>query len=252
MKIGIAIPVRLGSERLPNKPLVDLMGLPMIRHVWERAKLSKKADEVVIVTPDIEIQHLMEPLGANVILSKKQHMSGTSRIEEISRNLNWDKFLILQGDEPLIIPNSLDLMIKKLSVPEIKFVNSISPLKSSKELDDESIVKCTLNHNNSIIFMYRKNPFVNYLKFFRSISYKVNGLYGMSADILHNWSNMKNCIVERTQSIEQIRLIFNGHVIDTLELTETYPSINIEIDIKKVLTVMKNDKDQQNIMSKYV
>ena len=102
IKIGIVIPARLESERLPRKVLKMSSGLPMIEHVWRRAQLTNPVIETVIATDSEEIKKVCENFGAKCYITSKNHPNGLSRISEISSRLNWDFYIVLQADEILI------------------------------------------------------------------------------------------------------------------------------------------------------
>jgi len=106
MRFTVVIPARYRSQRLPGKPLLEIAGKPMIRHVWERAGQAG-ASEVVVATDDIRIFDACETFGARVVMTSEDHSSGTDRIAEVSRELEWDDdelVVNVQGDEPLIPP----------------------------------------------------------------------------------------------------------------------------------------------------
>ena len=110
MTIGIVIPARLDSERLPGKVLKDFLGMPMIEHVWRRAQLTNPLLDTIIATDSYEIKKTAEKFGANCILTSKDHKNGLSRVGEIVDALKWDHYLVLQADDILIEPESLNLL----------------------------------------------------------------------------------------------------------------------------------------------
>ena len=114
MKVGIVIPARLQSGRLPNKVLRSFLGKTMIEHVWKRANLSQEKVEIVIATDCLEIKSVCEAFGANVVLTSDTHQNGLSRTGEVAKSLNWDFYTILQADEILIDPKNLDKLIRTI------------------------------------------------------------------------------------------------------------------------------------------
>ena len=134
MKIGIVIPARLQSERLPNKVLRPFLGKVMIEHVWKRANLIEEKAEIVVATDSLEIKTVCETFGANVILTSESHQNGLSRTGEIAKILNWDFYVILQADEILIDPRNLELLIKTIKEENSSpFYNLITNLKFDYE-----------------------------------------------------------------------------------------------------------------------
>ena len=152
------IPARLDSERLPGKVLKDFLGMPMIEHVWRRAQLTNPLLETVIATDSSEIKKTVEKFGANCILTSKDHKNGLSRVGEIVNVLKWDHYLVLQADEILIEPESLNLLARTaLSNSKYQFFNLITKLEKLEEIGDVNIVKCITREDNSIITMARKS-----------------------------------------------------------------------------------------------
>ena len=111
MKTAIVIPARYGSRRLPGKPLLRQTGKYLIQHVYERACQATRATTVVVATDDPRIVAAVESFGGQVVLTRKDHPSGTDRVAEVARNSDADIVVNVQGDEPLIDPGSLDLLI---------------------------------------------------------------------------------------------------------------------------------------------
>ena len=156
------IPARLNSKRLPGKVLKDFLGIPMIEHVWRRAQLTNPLLDVVITTDSIEIKKVVEKFGANCILTSKNHDNGLSRVGEIANQLQWDHYLILQADEMLIEPESLNLLARiSQSNSKFEFFNLITKLEKSEEISDVNVVKCLTRDDNSIITMARKSSSIS-------------------------------------------------------------------------------------------
>ena len=115
MKTILAIPAHLGSKRLKQKLLIKIEGLPIIEHVRRRAILSKSFSKIFVITPDLKIKKTIERYGGDVILSKKNHKSGTSRVSEVTKKISQSKIVILFGDEILIDPKLLAKFSKAVS-----------------------------------------------------------------------------------------------------------------------------------------
>src|SRR4051812_26005213 len=111
MPTAIVIPARYASSRLPGKPLLRQTGKYLIQHVYERALQARRADTVLIATDDSRIVAGARRCGGRVVLPRRDHPSGTDRVAEVARDLNADIIVNLQGDEPLVDPASLDLLI---------------------------------------------------------------------------------------------------------------------------------------------
>src|SRR6516162_7602443 len=110
MKTAIVIPARYASQRLPGKPLLRETGKYLVQHVHERARESRRAAEVVVATDDPRIVAAVEGFGGRVVLTRRNHASGTDRVAEVAQRLDADVVVNLQVDEPLVDPAALDLL----------------------------------------------------------------------------------------------------------------------------------------------
>lgn len=250
-KTGIAIPVRMDSVRFPGKPLAKILDMPMIQHVWERANMSKYAYEVVVITPDQEIYKFMKELGAKVCISQFDHLNGTSRVSEFVDELNWKNFVILQGDEPLVIPNHLDALIDFVSSNNHEFVNVTSNL-SVKDLDDPNVVKCIVNSNSEIVFMFRNNPLNSKNYIVPRQFAKVNGLYSISNKLLKEYNKLAPKDLEVSQSIEQFRFIENEVQIYQFEVENIGTSVNTKEELEQIVSILEKENQQLEIMETYL
>ena len=159
MKIVAIIPARLASTRLNKKLLIKFNDLEMIEHVRRRAVLSQAFDEVYVATGDDEIEQLIKHYKGNVIRTHKPHPNGTSRVAEAINNIDATHLVLIQGDEPLILPKSLRQMVNFLrDNPNYDSINAISNIEQDSDLEDCSQVKCAINKYGRILYCFRKSP----------------------------------------------------------------------------------------------
>ena len=157
MKNVAIIPARMGSSRFPGKPLINLLGLPMIIHVWARCKMSKEIDEAYIATCDLKIKKVCKKYGAKVLMTSKKHKMCMERVVEASRKVNAKNIITVQGDEPLIQPNDISLVVKELNKSlNIETINLVQKIKINKEIDDPNRVKVVLNKKKEILYISRE------------------------------------------------------------------------------------------------
>ena len=157
------IPARLASTRLPDKPLVDIGGWPMIRHVWSRARQAQGLDEVAIATPDEAIAEAAQKFGARVVMTSASHPSGTDRLAEAARLLELDSNAIvvnIQGDEPLLEPSGIEAVLRPLLEDSSLTMSSLMCPCPERELDNPACVKvvCALN-GDALYFSRARLPF---------------------------------------------------------------------------------------------
>ena len=252
MTIGIVIPARLDSERLPGKVLKDFLGMPMIEHVWRRAQLTNPLLETVIATDSSEIKKTAEKFGANCILTSKDHKNGLSRVGEIVNVLKWDHYLVLQADEILIEPESLNLLARTaLSNSKYQFFNLITKLEKLEEIGDVNIVKCITREDNSIITMARKSnstaPELQQMEY----TNKICGVYSCSKNLLNELVNTPRQRIERSESIEQMRVIEIGQDILGVSINKNFPSVNTTNEAVLVLNLLQTNNTQISILNSY-
>ncbi len=248
----VIIPARLESLRLPKKILLDIHGIPMIEHVRRRVLLSKQVKDVFIATCDKEIKDALHPYGAKVIMTSNKHENGTSRVAEASLKINCDSVILVQGDEPLLLPNQLDLMYQYIYNDRKSYAwNATSPINNTKELLKRSFVKCLVNNSKILKCFRHPNDFNNFNLNKYEIR-KILGLIAFKKDFLININKMKKGNVEIKDSIEQMRILENNHELVSVPFQETQDSINEPCDIDVVLDKLKSDEQQKILLNKVI
>ena len=245
-KISIVIPARLKSTRFPNKILEKILGLPMIEYVRRRALLSKYIDEVVVATPDKKIEKIITNYGGKCIRTKFRHLNGTSRVAEACKKINCTDIIILQGDEPLILPYEIDLLAKKmLKTNNSSYTYNCIGKINKKELFDKSVVKIEVDKKNNIIncFRYEKN------KKYKSL-YKLFGVIGFNKNVLIKLMKTKSTENEKKFSIEQMRIIHNNLKLKAFLIKGSGASVNYKKDLTYVRKTLRNSKTQKKISFK--
>ena len=252
IKIGIVIPARLESERLPRKVLKIFSGIPMIEHVWRRAQLTNPVIETVIATDSEEIKKICENFGAKCYLTSKNHPNGLSRISEISSKLNWDFYIVLQADEILIDPEYLDKLYKEIGInPKEQFFNLITNLSNKSELTDKNIVKCIIRDDKTIINIFRKSGLVSSEEIQLELTKKICGVFAISKNCLSIVSGAGPQKIEINESIEQMKIIELGINILAVNIDINYPSVNTPEEAQLVEKILDMDPRQKNILEMF-
>ncbi len=253
MTIGIVIPARLDSERLPGKVLKDFLGMPMIEHVWRRAQLTNPLLETVIATDSFEIKKTAEKFGANCILTSKDHKNGLSRVGEVANVLRWDHYIVLQADEILIEPESLNLLARTtLSNSKFQFFNLITKIERLEEISDVNIVKCLKRKDNSIITMARKSNSI--APEFDQVEYtsKICGVFSCSSSLIKELISTNAQKIEKSESIEQMKVIEIGYGILGVPIERNYLSVNTVNEAMIALSILQSDNTQKLILNSYI
>ena len=246
MKIAAIIPARLASTRLNKKLLIKFNDLEMIEHVRRRAVLSQAFDEVYVATGDNEIERLIKHYKGNVIRTYKSHPNGTSRAAEAINNIDASHIVLIQGDEPLILPKSLRQMVNFIKDnPKYDAINAIANIEQYSDLDDCSQVKCAINKYGRILYCFRQSP--SNCSRDRQYIYikKMLGLIGYRREILNLISSYEESVIQSLESIEQLWFMENNYNIHSIEIENCIPSVNIYSDIEKVLQYIKKHPNQQ-------
>lgn len=251
MKIGVIIPARMDSIRLPGKPLMSFLGLPMIEHVRRRALLMKSSVEVLVASGDEEILNTVWKNNGRAIRTVNSHVNGLSRANEVIQALNWTHIIILQGDEILILPEYLDSLVDMIQrTPEGSFWNVITDLESEEELENNSIVKCTLQVNSNIQTIFRKSPLVIVEKTDLPLVKKITGLFAISQDTLLAYMKQGATPLETSESIEQLRILEMGVEIITMMIPKNFPSVNLPEDVTKIHEYLVGNSNQLEIFNR--
>lgn len=250
-KIVAVIPAHLSSIRFPRKVLHPFLGLPMIEHVRRRALLAKNLSDVYVATCDLEIEKVLKNFGAKIIKTSANHKNGTSRVAEAVQCIDCSHVILLQGDEPLILPEQINSFIENIQINDQTYAwNGTAPLLNSEELDKDSFVKCILSKNDEISFFCRRSPFFAKFTEQKQIFRKVMGIIGYEKKFLLNLVKLPPSIVEIIESIEQARIIDNGFKIKSVDIKRSLPSVNYFEEANIVHKEMLNDEDQKKIIKK--
>jgi 3-deoxy-manno-octulosonate cytidylyltransferase (CMP-KDO synthetase) len=242
--IGV-IPARYDSSRFPGKPLVDIGGKSMIQRVYEQCSKSTSLNKLIVATDDQRIADHVKLFGGNVTLTSINHQSGTDRCAEVANNYPEFDFLInIQGDEPMINPDQIDLLCKCFDNPNASIATLVKKISSNEELFNENTPKVILNKNNeAILFSRTAIPFIrgkakeNWIEHYTF--YKHIGIYGFKTETLKNLNNLPVSALESAEALEQLRWIENGYRIHTAITDKESQAIDTPQDLEKLLKWIK-------------
>ncbi|GAC1039469.1 3-deoxy-manno-octulosonate cytidylyltransferase [Pseudomonas sp. No.117] len=242
----VVIPARLASTRLPNKPLLDIAGKPMIQHVWEQARRSG-AERVVVATDHDDILRACEGFGAQVLLTRADHASGTDRLAEVAELLGLAddaRVVNVQGDEPLIPPAVIDQVANNLAAhPEAGVATLAEPIHEVDSLFNPNVVKVSTDVNGLALTFSRaplpwaRNAFANdRAQLPPGFPYRRHiGIYAYRAGFLADFVSWGPCALEETEALEQLRALWHGvriHVADALEAPQA--GVDTAEDLERV------------------
>lgn len=249
MQVVAIIPARLSSSRFPRKVMHEVSGLPMLEHVRRRALLCEGFKEVLIATCDDEIAEMVSNYGGNYVMTSKSHINGTSRVAEAIKKIDCTHVIILQGDEPLILPRHLDLLIENIKKePDVDVWNLVANLDDESELDRHSFVKGAINHSGNIMFCFRKTPCFSEFNHQSKFIKKLLGVIAFRKDFLLKLKDMEPTPIEMAESIEQMRVIENNISIKGVLVSPSLPSVNEPHELFEVINLLKVDVEQKKYL----
>lgn len=224
---AIIIPARYNSKRLKGKPLLKVCDKPIIQWVWEKAVEVKSADAVIIATDNQEIFDCAKSFGADVEMTSENHKCGSDRIVEVAqRHPDFEYIINLQGDEPMITKECIEEVIKLIKNDDKADISTLlTPIKEDEDVANPNMVKCVTDINGYAMYFSRsKLPYERNLgiaKFFKHI-----GIYGYKKESLIKMTQMPQPDIEKAESLEQLRALYNGMKIITSVLE--YKAIGID------------------------
>lgn len=243
MKFIAIIPARYASTRFPGKPLVDMGGKPMIQRVYEQVK--KSVDNVWVATDDTRIFDAVHSFGGKSVMTSSDHRSGTDRIYEAYQKVGtgFDVVINVQGDEPFIHQDQIESLKSCFDTPEVQLATLVKPFRKEdgfEVLFNPNSPKVVVNKKNEAIYFSRSIiPYVrdvNHEQWLeKQIFYKHIGMYAYRADILREVTQLPQSILEKAESLEQLRWIENGYRIRVGFTTIETIGIDTPEDMKKAL-----------------
>lgn len=245
--LGI-IPSRYQSSRFPGKPLIDIAGKSMIQRVYEQACQSQKLNEVVVATDDQRIFDHVLSFGGKVVMTHSGHTNGTSRCGEvIVHETGFDVVINIQGDEPLVRPEQIDQVLTLFDSPEVEIATVVKRLKHSDDIINENRIKVVLDHQgNALYFSRNAIPFVQgkqvshwpeTLPYFKHI-----GIYAWRVNTLLQLLQLPETELEKAESLEQLRWLFHGYKIATVETHVETPNVDTPEDVAAVIRALNANR----------
>lgn len=240
----VVIPARLGSTRLPRKPLADIGGKPMVIRVAERAQQSL-AHSVVVATDSPEIQAACDEHRIECLLTSPDHPTGTDRIAEVAQLLKLpaDTLVVnVQGDEPLIPPELINQVAQTLADNAACAISTVAvPIVDAAEINNPNVVKVVLNRANEALYFSRSTiPFVRDPDLGVPVTHLRHlGIYAYRADFLQAYTRLEPAPPEQAEALEQLRALWNGYRIAVHTASEAPPAgVDTAEDLERVRRIL--------------
>ncbi len=237
-KTAIIIPARYGSSRLEGKPLIEVCGKPIIQWVYEKAQQAKLADIIIVATDDQRIYDAVKSFGGNVEMTSSEHKCGSDRIKEVvMRHPEISYIVNLQGDEPLIKPESIDEVAKNVKEDKYADISTLIRKITPDEAENPNLVKCVVDNLGFAMYFSRsKIPFERNIG--KSDFYGHLGIYGYKREALIKMTELPQSTYEMSESLEQLRALQNGMKIKTSVVDFIPVGIDTVDDLEKFKSIV--------------
>ena len=242
----VVIPARYASSRFPGKPLQNIAGQPMIQRVWQQAQKSG-AQQLVIATDDQRIFAACRAFGAEVVMTRDDHESGTDRLAEVAAIMGWPADAIVvnvQGDEPLIPPAVIDQVAINLAAhPEAAMATLAEPIDDMASLMNNNVVK-VLSDKNGLALTFSRAPLPWARDAFvaspdelpAGVAFRRHiGIYAYRVGFLQRFVEWGPCWLEQTECLGQLRALWHGEQIHVADALETPPhGVDTPEDLERI------------------
>lgn len=237
--IGV-IPARYGSSRLPGKPLKDILGKPMIQHVYERASQAKLLDELIVATDDRRIIDAVEGFGGKAVLTAKDHPTGSDRIAEVVRSYDCENVVNIQGDEPLVMPEIIDEIAQALILDKTQVMVTGCYQIREELYHNPNVVKVVFDRNHDAMLFSRS--MIPYPRNSDGLAvYEHIGIYAYTKAFLMKYITLPNTPLSIAESLEQLKVMENGYKIKVVPTRYHYDALSVDTqeDLDEVIRLMK-------------
>lgn len=247
MRIVGIIAARMASTRFPGKPLARIQGIPMIGHVYHRARMARRIDETWVATCDQAIIEYCASIGAPAVMTSDTHERATDRIAEALVKIEAqtgsgiDGAVLVQGDEPMLVPGMLDDLVVPLRDGRAEVANLMSPIASEVEFDDANTVKVVCDRDRFALYFSRE-PIPSRRKFTQPVPmWKQLGLIAFTRQALLEYSQLAATPLEVIESVDMNRLLEHGRRILMVETSWRTIAVDTPDDLGRVGMLMAGD-----------
>ena len=240
--IGV-IPARWGSERFPGKCLAPICGKPLVCRVVEQVRQATRLERVLVATDDKRIAEVANAAGAEAVLTRADHPSGTDRVAEAVAGTGADLIVNIQGDEPLIDPGLIDALVEALAQDsDWDMATAATPIENEEELDKPSLVKVVWDASGRALYFSR-----SVIPHLRdpdrrpegTLHWRHLGIYAYQKAFLQKLVETPVCDTERAEALEQLRALHIGARIRVIETHEPGIGVDTPEDVKYVESIIR-------------
>jgi 3-deoxy-manno-octulosonate cytidylyltransferase (CMP-KDO synthetase) len=238
VKVVGMIPARLQSSRLPEKALIDIAGLPMVVHTYQRSLLARRLDEVYVATDSERIRAVVESHGGNVIMTGTHHQTGSDRLAEASSGIDCDIVVNIQGDEPLVDPAHIDAIVAPVvQDPALQIAVGVTPYRKKGSISD---IKAVLDLEGNIMYCSRtdlpsdaRTPVPKMLKMCFIVPFR--------KAFLRTYTSWPQTPLEKVEYNEYLRVLEHGVKMRGVLVHGAKISVDTPSDLEEVRRLMEKD-----------
>ncbi len=249
MKIISIIPARMGSSRFPGKPMKDILGMPMIGHVYKRVKMSKTLSEVYVATCDTEIFDYIKSIGGKAVMTSDCHERCSDRCAEAmlkiekETNSKCDIMVMVQGDEPLTSPGMIDEAVQPMIEDKSLIItNLVADLDTVESFENPNEVKVVMDKDNNALYFSRE-PIPSRKKGILDVPMKKQVcVIPFTRDFLLDYNEMEPTPLEIIESVDMMRILENGMKVKMIDTKYETKAVDTKEDLDRVVDMMKQDE----------
>lgn len=240
MKAVAILPARMGSSRFPGKPLAKMLGKPMIQHVWERVSKAKGLSEVLVATCDVEIAAACKGFGAPFVMTSERHKRASDRIAEAAKSVKADVYVMVQGDEPMTVPQMIDEALEPFCDPAVACVNLAGRIESEAEFDDRNCIKVVMDlKGDALCFSREPIPTRRIGPWGTFPAWKQVCVIPFRADALAKFAALPPTPLEKAESVDMMRFLEHGVKVRMVPTRHASHAVDTPADLARVEALMK-------------
>ena len=243
-KVVAVIPARMGSSRFPGKPLAPILGIPMVEHVRRRVAMCERLDGVYVATCDTEIYEATESYGGQAIMTSTVHERASDRVAEVAENMEADIFVLVQGDEPMTLPEMIDRAVEPMvEDSSIQCVNLAKRIVGETEWHDPNTIKVVTDLSGDALYFSRQPiPTDRILGQDRIPLLKQVCIIPFRRDVLLAYARLKPTPVEQSESVDMMRFLEPGYKVRMVETDFDTYAVDTPQDLERVQEMMRTDE----------
>ncbi len=244
MKIVAVIPARMGSSRFPGKPLENMLGRPMIEHVYRRTAMCPVLDDVYVATCDQQIMDSVKNFGGRAIMTSSAHQRASDRVAEAAAKFSADIIVMIQGDEPMTYPQMIEASLVPLRNRDkpIACVNLTARIQTEQEFADPNTIKVVMDADGFAVYMSREPiPTRHIQRFDQLTAFKQVCIIPFTAAALQEFIRLPPTPLEVAESIDMLRFIEHGHKVKMVQTEYATHAVDTPEDLKRVEKLLRKD-----------